>query len=144
MTAKDANYTLGEEFTSWLTYTLENLMLYLLVPIFSACSLLVFLYFPVIIGLSIFYIAALFINICKKFNNLPDDPDSEQWKKPQQIHAFLANMLGRLWNGKYEDWEIQWEEPGSEEWEGVVAFDSYGECWILSLPLKNFPPLYPS
>ncbi|XP_066481863.1 DGAT1/2-independent enzyme synthesizing storage lipids-like [Tiliqua scincoides] len=98
MTAKDTNFTFGEESTTWLTYALENFPSFMLFPLGLLMTLMI-IYSSVITGLFVFYIGGSFIYICKKIGNLPDDPDSEQWRKPQQIHAFMVSTLAKLLHG---------------------------------------------
>ncbi|XP_066481345.1 DGAT1/2-independent enzyme synthesizing storage lipids-like [Tiliqua scincoides] len=98
MTAKDTNYTFGEEPTTWLAYTLENYLTFMKFQL-GLLATLIILYFPILIGLILFYIGGIYTIIHKRIGNLPDDPDSEQWRKSQRIHAFVMSMLGKLLHG---------------------------------------------
>ncbi|XP_066481702.1 DGAT1/2-independent enzyme synthesizing storage lipids-like [Tiliqua scincoides] len=97
MTAKDTNFTLGEGSTSWLICTLENS------PVFSLYWLglvtVVILYCPVVLLFVWLSCCSICIKICKITGILPVDPDSEQWRKLLQIHAFLISMLGKVLHG---------------------------------------------
>lgn len=97
MEGKDSNYIPGEE--SWLTYCLESYLAFLPYQLGLLVTLII-LYFPVLIGLILFYIGGIFFKICKIIGNLPADPDSNQWRKPIQIHASGIHLIGMFLHGK--------------------------------------------
>ncbi|XP_066481182.1 DGAT1/2-independent enzyme synthesizing storage lipids-like [Tiliqua scincoides] len=98
MTAKDANYTFGEESTTWLAYTLENYLAFMPYQLGLLVTLII-LYFPVIAVLFVIYAVAVVVYTCKKIYKLPDDPDIESWRIPSQILTSVINMLGKVWHG---------------------------------------------
>lgn len=96
----DTNVSFGEESTSWLMYTLENYRVFS--PYWlGLMSLIILLYFPVIIAVTFFICGSIYLNICKVIGNLPLDPDCEQWRKPLQIYAFVLSLIAKVFHGKH-------------------------------------------
>lgn len=100
MTSKDTNFTLGEESTFWLMYTLENYLTFNLLWLFLLTMII--LYFPIVVLLSVLSCGSIFINICKIIGNLPVDPDNKQWRKPMQIYILALTLIGKVLHGKYD------------------------------------------
>ncbi|XP_053156799.1 transmembrane protein 68-like isoform X2 [Hemicordylus capensis] len=98
MTGENANYTLGQESTPWMTYILECYSVFF--PYHLGLTVIpIILYYPLIIVICFCYVGNAIYVIYGKIGKFSVDINNKQWDKPRQIVAFISDIGGKVGHG---------------------------------------------
>ncbi|XP_042320604.1 transmembrane protein 68-like [Sceloporus undulatus] len=98
MTAENTNSTLGQESTTWLACLLGEYLGFMVYPS-TVLSILIILYYPLLVSFSVVYLGSALYFFCGIIYNLPDDRNSKQWDKSKKKLAVLSDVIGKILHG---------------------------------------------